>query len=309
VDFTPCFSGVTDLGAIDIERGRDHGIGTYNQLRVAYGLPAVTSFTQITGESTDQFPSGTDANNPNSLDFLSASDLNGSPIAVGEADGTVHATRRTTVAARLRAVYGSVDNIDAFTGMVSEKHLPGSEFGPLQQAIWARQFQALRDGDRFFYGNDQGLSQILSQYGIDFHTTLSQLIARDTDVPASELHPNAFVVADDDLPPATCSVAYSIVTSWPGQFQVNIKITNLSSRALNGWTLRYQFSNGQTFVMTWNGNFSQSGVNVTATNASWNGTIPAGGSLDGVGYNGAWDNAADAVPINFTVNNQRCALG
>jgi len=309
VDFTPCFSGVTDLGAIDIERGRDHGIGTYNQLRVAYGLPAVTSFTQITGESTDQFPAGTDANNPNSLDFLSASDLNGAPIAVGEADGTVHATRRTTLAARLRAVYGSVDNVDAFTGMVSEKHLPGSEFGPLQQAIWERQFQALRDGDRFFYGNDQGLSQILSQYGIDFHTTLSQLIARDTDVPASQLHPNAFVVADDDLPPATCSVAYSIVTSWPGQFQVNIKITNLSTRALNGWTLRYQFSNGQTFVMTWNGNFSQSGVNATATNASWNGTIPAGGSLDGVGYNGTWDNAADAVPINFTLNNQRCALG
>jgi len=104
-------------------------------------------------------------------------------------------------------------------------------------------------------------------------------------------------------------VAYSIVTNWPGQFQVNIKITNLSSRALNGWTLRYQFSNGQTFVMTWNGNFSQSGVNATATNASWNGTIPAGGSLDGVGYNGTWDNAADAVPINFTLNNQRCALG
>ncbi len=37
-----------DLIARDIERARDDGIGTYNQLRVAYGLPPVTSFAQIT---------------------------------------------------------------------------------------------------------------------------------------------------------------------------------------------------------------------------------------------------------------------
>jgi hypothetical protein len=38
----------TDLAARDIQRARDHGIGTYNQVRVAFGLPAVTSFDQIT---------------------------------------------------------------------------------------------------------------------------------------------------------------------------------------------------------------------------------------------------------------------
>jgi hypothetical protein len=37
-----------DLIARDIERARDHGIGTYNQVRQAYGLPPVTSFAQIT---------------------------------------------------------------------------------------------------------------------------------------------------------------------------------------------------------------------------------------------------------------------
>src|SRR5262249_17442330 len=37
----------TDLAARDIQRTRDHGIGTYNQVRVAYGLGPVTSFTQI----------------------------------------------------------------------------------------------------------------------------------------------------------------------------------------------------------------------------------------------------------------------
>jgi peroxidase len=37
-----------DLIALDIQRGRDNGIGSYNQVRVALGLPAVTSFAQIT---------------------------------------------------------------------------------------------------------------------------------------------------------------------------------------------------------------------------------------------------------------------
>jgi hypothetical protein len=44
----------TDLAARDIQRARDHGIGTYNQVRVAYSLPAVTSFSQITSNATVQ---------------------------------------------------------------------------------------------------------------------------------------------------------------------------------------------------------------------------------------------------------------
>jgi hypothetical protein len=40
--------GGQDLIARDIQRARDDGIGTYNQVRQAYGLPAVTSFAQIT---------------------------------------------------------------------------------------------------------------------------------------------------------------------------------------------------------------------------------------------------------------------
>lgn len=37
-----------DLMARDVERARDHGIGSYNQVRQAYGLAPVTSFAQIT---------------------------------------------------------------------------------------------------------------------------------------------------------------------------------------------------------------------------------------------------------------------
>jgi hypothetical protein len=43
-----------DLIARDIQRARDDGIGTYNQVRAAFGLPPVTSFAQITSNVTLQ---------------------------------------------------------------------------------------------------------------------------------------------------------------------------------------------------------------------------------------------------------------
>jgi hypothetical protein len=43
-----------DLMARDVQRARDDGIGTYNQVRVAFGLPAVTRFDQITSNVTVQ---------------------------------------------------------------------------------------------------------------------------------------------------------------------------------------------------------------------------------------------------------------
>jgi hypothetical protein len=50
--------GLTDNGqdliARDVERARDDGIGSYNQVRVAYHLPAVSSFAQITSNVTVQ---------------------------------------------------------------------------------------------------------------------------------------------------------------------------------------------------------------------------------------------------------------
>ncbi len=44
----------TDLMARDVERARDDGIGSYNQVRAAYGLPQLTSFAQITSDVTVQ---------------------------------------------------------------------------------------------------------------------------------------------------------------------------------------------------------------------------------------------------------------
>src|SRR5256886_4381127 len=138
-----CFSGVSDLGAIDVARGRDHGMPSYNDLRRAYGLAPKTSFVDVTGEATQRFPvdpliNAVDPiNDPNILDFVELRDADGNIVAPGTQEAeedVVSGTRRTTVAARLQAVYGNVDQLDAFVGMVSEKHVAGTEFGELQLA-------------------------------------------------------------------------------------------------------------------------------------------------------------------------------
>jgi hypothetical protein len=45
--FGPPGSGGMDLVALNIQRGRDHGLPDYNSLRAAYGLPRVTDFRHI----------------------------------------------------------------------------------------------------------------------------------------------------------------------------------------------------------------------------------------------------------------------
>jgi hypothetical protein len=165
-------------------------------MRRAYGLPAAQSFTDITGESTDRFPrdplinQNDPINDPNILDFISLKDDAGNPVAIGNPDDAVSGTRRSTIAARLKAIYGNVNKVDAFVGMVAEPHVAGTEFGKLQLAIWKKQFAALRDGDRFFYRNDSVLDQIRRSYGVTYRHTLSELIALNTDFtpPADVFH-------------------------------------------------------------------------------------------------------------------------
>jgi hypothetical protein len=281
---------------------------TYNQLRQAYGLPAKTSFTAITGESTSTFPAGIGINSPASLDFTQLRDIFGVSFALDAERDPIDSTRRSTLAARLQAIYGNVANVDAFVGMVAERHLAGTEFGELQRAIWAREFSRLRDGDRFFFGNDPGLTHIRNTYGIDFRRNLGDIIAANSDIPRAELAPNVFFV-EGNVPPTSCRVNYTIVSQWQGNFQADIRITNTGSVPLDGWTLRWTFANGEEVTQVWNGEVAQDEMRVPVVPASWNRTLAAnGGSQGGIGFN-ATRPGNTARPARFTLNTTQCSIG
>jgi acetylxylan esterase len=102
----------------------------------------------------------------------------------------------------------------------------------------------------------------------------------------------------------SCQVVYQTTSQWTGGFTANVTITNTSSAALSSWTLGFTFPGDQKITNSWNGSASQSGENVTITNASYNGTIAAGGNTS-VGFQGTWT-SSDATPASFTLNGATC---
>lgn len=141
--FGPPGAGGLDLAALNIQRGRDHGLSDYNAMRAAFGLPRVTSFDEITEDEE--------------------------------------------IAARLEAMYGTVDNIDAWVGGLSETHLSGGSVGPLFSQIIADQFSRLRTGDRLYFEN------VLNAADVEHvkSSSLSSIIRANTSL--TTVQANAFI--------------------------------------------------------------------------------------------------------------------
>jgi cellulose 1,4-beta-cellobiosidase len=83
----------------------------------------------------------------------------------------------------------------------------------------------------------------------------------------------------------SCSATYSVQTDWGSGFTAGLTVTNNGTTAITGWTVTYSYTGNQTLQSGWSGNWTQSGKTVTVTNASWNGSLAAGGSATGIGAN------------------------
>ncbi|UQU66880.1 cellulose binding domain-containing protein [Couchioplanes caeruleus] len=116
----------------------------------------------------------------------------------------------------------------------------------------------------------------------------------------------AIAVSPAGAAAAGCSVKYAVSSQWQGGFNADVSITNLGD-PLSGWALTWSYGAGQTVTQTWNATVTQSGSAVTAKNVSYNGSVPANGTVS-FGFNGSWT-GSNPVPAAFTLNGVACTGG
>ena len=77
----------------------------------------------------------------------------------------------------------------------------------------------------------------------------------------------------------TCTLTSSVSNSWSGGAQLQLTVTNSGTSLLTGWTAGFMLADtSETITSSWNATVSQSGQQVSAVNASYNGSVAAGGS-------------------------------
>lgn len=98
-------------------------------------------------------------------------------------------------------------------------------------------------------------------------------------------------------PAGGVAVNYTVTNQWTGEFTTSVVISNNGSTDINGWTLQFTFSAGQTLAGGWAATWSQQGSQVTATST---GTIAAGQSFT-TGFIGYWS-GSNPSPTAFLFN-------
>ena len=118
--FKPAF----DIVALNIQRGRDHGLPSYNTYRQLCGLSKLTTFSDLTTALNGTLNRFTVVNQPTPL---------------------------KQIAAFLASAYASVDDIDLYVGGLSESPVTGGVLGPTFSCLIGENFSRLKSSDRFFY--------------------------------------------------------------------------------------------------------------------------------------------------------------
>ncbi|WP_326558750.1 PQQ-dependent sugar dehydrogenase [Micromonospora sp. NBC_01796] len=127
-----------------------------------------------------------------------------------------------------------------------------------------------------------------------------------TTVPPTTAPPTT---APPTTPPPTglgsCTVGWQ-TNQWASGFTANLTITNRGP-AVNGWTLTWAFAGTQQVTGGWNSVITQTGQNVSARNAAWNGTIATNASTT-FGFQ-ANHSGNTPRPVEFRLNGTLCGAG
>lgn len=103
-----------------------------------------------------------------------------------------------------------------------------------------------------------------------------------------------------------CQVDFTVVNDWGTGMQVTLTLHNNTGSDINGWTLAWSFAGNQSITNLWNGNWSQSGADVTVSDVGWNGTIANGGSVTDIGFTADYS-GGNEIPTDFVLNGMACS--
>ncbi|HEY7430952.1 MAG TPA: cellulose binding domain-containing protein [Streptosporangiaceae bacterium] len=113
------------------------------------------------------------------------------------------------------------------------------------------------------------------------------------------------------IPPAAAAsgvtATFTKAQDWGTGYQATYTISNGTSSALSAWSITFTLASGQTMGTFWDATETKSGNPYTFANASYNGSVPAGGTVSfgfNVSYSGTF-----APPSNCTVNGSPCGGG
>ncbi len=96
---------------------------------------------------------------------------------------------------KLQSLYGDINEIDAWVGLLCEEPMSGSVLGETLQLILEEQFRVLRDGDRFYFENDPALTE--AEKEMIRNTRLKDIVRRNTIIPV--MQDNVFVTMPQEM--------------------------------------------------------------------------------------------------------------
>ncbi|MFJ8597391.1 endo-1,4-beta-xylanase [Streptomyces shenzhenensis] len=101
-----------------------------------------------------------------------------------------------------------------------------------------------------------------------------------------------------DPPTGACSAAYTVTSQWNTGFTGQVTIS-CSGASLSSWKASWAFGAGQQITQAWNATCTQSGSAVSCSNASYNGSVPDGGSVT-FGFNASWSGSNPLPTVTLT---------
>ncbi|WP_406489173.1 PHB depolymerase family esterase [Streptomyces phaeochromogenes] len=105
--------------------------------------------------------------------------------------------------------------------------------------------------------------------------------------------------------PGACKVTVT-TNAWSTGLTGSVTITNTGTARIEGWKLAFTLPSGQTITNGWGATYAPASGAVTATNATYNGTIAPNASV-GIGYQ-ANHGGNSGPPTAFTLNGTACAV-